>query len=122
MFICTPCLRMRFTNGPRSAQSMGLCEFCMKMRSCSDIPTGQLDANPDYIPPGLAMSETTANGLTNKNGMSITLKDGRVFKRTVTKRGIVGFAQGVALVDGLPVLRPSLAGKCVKVTIEVFDE
>lgn len=115
MFICNPCIKERFANNARFAQSMGLCEFCNNMRSCSDIPAGQLVDNPDYVDP-------EAESSMKVSGRVVMLKDGRVFKKAITKDGIVGFAQGVALVNGLPVLRDFLAGKHVKVTIEVFDD
>lgn len=38
------------------------------------------------------------------------------------KEGVVGFVQGTALVNGIPVLPPELAGKRIRMTIEVFDE
>jgi hypothetical protein len=119
MFICDPCLTKNYTNSPNIRRDYGTCEVCNTPgQACSDIRSKHLVRRVKLDQNGIPL----AGGVKLVPRDQLSFNDIPVVPRTVIqKNGVVGFREGVALIDGMPLLEREHAGRRVNIKIEVED-
>jgi hypothetical protein len=119
MFICDPCLTDKYTNSPSIRRDYGTCEVCGRPgQECSDIRSKHL----------VRRIKIAENGTPLAGGVALVPRDQLSFdipvvsRTLIQKNGVVGFREGVALIDGMPLLERKHAGRRVSIKIEVQDD